>query len=292
MPSHIYYRVGRYEDAARANELAAAADESYIAQCRAQGYYPAGYYPHNLHFLWAASSLEGRSEVALAAARRLATAAPDEQFEAYPMMEDFRPTYHFTLVRFGRWQQILEESAPPSSLHYSTAMWHYARGMALAHLDRRREAAEELSDLFVIARSKDMQELVMWSGAPAKTLLGIAVDVLAAELAWQASDYDEAIARLRAGVEKQDSFAYTEPPPWYFPVRQALGAALLESGRPAEAEAVYREDLAKHPRNGWSLYGLAASLRAQGKADAAATVTARFDQAWRRADVALDRSYF
>jgi hypothetical protein len=137
-----------------------------------------------------------------------------------------------------------------------------------------------------------MQQLVMWSGAPAKTLLGIAVDVLSAEIAVAEGRFATAIADLRAGVEKQDSFSYTEPPPWYFPVRQSLGTVLLETGNASAAEAIFRVDLANHPRNGWSLYGLALSLHAQGKDDAAKQVQRRFVEAWRRADIELARTYF
>jgi tetratricopeptide (TPR) repeat protein len=292
MPSHIYYRGGRYQDAAEANERASAADESYIAACKAQGFYPAGYYPHNIHFLWASASLEGRSRVALDTARKLTDAVPAEAFKEFPFLEEFAPTYYVTLARFGLWQEILEEPAPPQWLRYTTGIWHYVRGFALVNLGRSDEATPELAAVRAIAASDELAELVLFSGAAAKVLLGVASDVLGAELAAARGDHAEAIAALEAAIEKQDNFAYTEPPPWYFPVRQALGAQLLALGRAADAEAVYRQDLENHPRNGWSLFGLAESLRAQGKDDAAESVADRFQKAWARADVKLSASFF
>jgi len=292
MPSHIYYRVGRYDDAAAANERASAADESYITQCKAQGFYPAGYYPHNIHFLWAAASLEGRSKLALETADKLVRAVPVEAFEDFPFLEEFAPVYLVTLARFGHWDDVLAQPAPPQRLRYSTGMWHYVRGQALVNLGRRDEALPELASLRAIRDSDELADLVLFSGTAAKDLLAVAVDVLDAELAVAADDDEAAIDALRAAVKKQDAFAYTEPPPWYFPVRQALGAVLLDAGRATEAEQVYRADLEKHPRNGWSLFGLEASLRAQGKDDAAAAVSGRFVEAWARADFPLASSFF
>jgi tetratricopeptide (TPR) repeat protein len=292
MPSHIYYRIGRYDDAAEANVRASKADESYITQCKAQGFYPAGYYPHNIHFLWASASLEGRSELALETSEKLVEAVPSDAFKEFPFLEEFAPTYLVTLVRFGLWEKVLEQPAPLDWMRYTTAMWHYVRGMALVNLGRAEEAEPEIASLRAIRDSKALADLVLFSGSAAKVLLDIGTDVLAAELAVVDGKADRAVAILRAGVEKQDGLAYTEPPPWYFPMRQALGSVLLAAGRAAEAEKVYRADLEYHPRNGWSLFGLEASLRAQGKTDAADAVASRFDQAWERADVELASSFF
>lgn len=292
MPSHIYYRVGRYEDAVKANEMAAAADESYITQCNAQGFYPAAYYPHNVHFLWAAASEEGRSAVALAAAKKLVERVPEASFKDYPFLEEFRPVYWYALLRFARWQDMLAEPAPGSGLVYSNGMWHYARGIALVGVGRGEDANAELEALRDAAASDAVAELKLFSGSSATELMKIATHVLSAEIASVGDDHDAAIEELRAAVAIQDRLPYTEPPPWYFPVRQGLGAELLRAGRASQAEAVYREDLEQYPRNGRSLFGLARSLEAQGKSDAARVVERRFHDAWASADVKLRSSRF
>ena len=286
MPSHIYYRVGRYDDAVSANEMAAAADESYISQCRAQGFYPALYYPHNIHFLYAAASEEGRSKEALAAAKKLVDAAPEDSFAKFPMLEEFRPVYLFALARFGRWSEILEEPAPGASLHYSIGMWRYARGMASVGTGHIDDARAELDQVRAAESKPEISGLVLASGSKATDLLRIAGNVLGAALAAAERDRNREIELLRAAMQIQDSLPYTEPPPWYFSVRQALGRALLRAGRAPEAERVYREDLVKHPKSGWALYGLAESLGAQHKAGEAAAARREFDVAWTRADVA------
>jgi hypothetical protein len=132
MPSHIYWRVGRYADASAANVLAAAVDEAYIAACNAQGFYPAAYYPHNIHFLWAASTMEGRSAIAIESARKVAANVQLEMIEQFPGVEFFNTIPLLALTRFGRWDEILLEPAPPANLEYSTAIWHYVRATAFA----------------------------------------------------------------------------------------------------------------------------------------------------------------
>jgi tetratricopeptide (TPR) repeat protein len=164
-------------------------------------------------------------------------------------------------------------------------MWHYARGTAFASLDRRAEAEREYDSLRVVARDPALDELVLLSGSSARDLLAIAERVLAAEIARVRGESEDETQRLREAVRVQDSLPYTEPPPWYFPVRHALGAALLRAGRAYEAEEVFRDDLDRNPRSGWSLFGLAMSLRAQGQQTAAASVEREFEQAWPRADV-------
>jgi tetratricopeptide (TPR) repeat protein len=286
MPAHIYYRVGRYDDAVIANQHAAAADESYITQCRAQGFYPAMYYPHNLHFLYAAAGEEGRSEIALDAAKRLTTAVPESRFKQYPMLEEFRPVHLFALLRFARWDDVLAEPAPATDLRYATAIWHYGRGLAFAATDRLIEAQEEYDVFRSQARAPELADLKMLSGATARELLGIAEGVLGAEIARIQGGSEDEIESLREAIRIQDSLPYTEPPPWYFPVRHALGAAFLRASQPRQAEAVFREDLRHNRNDGWSLYGLAASLRAQGKQGEADSVQQDFERAWARADVA------
>jgi tetratricopeptide (TPR) repeat protein len=292
MPSHIYYRIGRYHDASLANELAADADESYISQCRAQGFYPAAYYPHNIHFLWASATAEGRSKLAIESAERLNAAVPDDILAQYPFLEEFRPATQVSLVRFGRWDEVLETETPPQDLVYSTGMWHYARGIAAVRRGDAETARDEYRKLQTAADDERIADLVLFSGSSAPTLLSIASHVLAGEVAASRKDWDTAVTELAEAVAIEDSLPYTEPPPWYFSTRLALGKAYLQAGRPAEAEIVYRDALEYRRRNGWALFGLAQSLEAQGKTDAARIVQARFDDAWQRADIELQSSMF
>jgi tetratricopeptide (TPR) repeat protein len=291
MPSHIYWRVGRYNDAVEINRRAAEADEAYFAWCRSQGIYRAMYYPHNVHFLWAAAAAEGQSDIALTASRKLVAQISDEQVKEYPFVEDFLPTPIFTLIRFGRWDDILGEPEPPPERRYEVGIWHYARGLAYTRKNETAKAALEFADLAEITVDDSMGELEFFGGT-AQQNLKIAVRHLAGEMAAHRDDFEAAILALREAVRLQDELTYTEPPPWFFPVRQALGAVLLRAERPEEAEAVYRKDLEQYPRNGWSLFGLAESLRLQGKDDEATLVQAGFREAWARADVELTASRF
>lgn len=292
MPAHIYLRVGRYHDAAVANEKAAASDESYITQCRAQGFYPAAYYPHNVHFLWAAASFEGRSAVALAAADKLAALIPDEVVGEFPFVEEFLPIGLYARVRFGRWSELLERSAPPPNQRYVTGVWHYARGMAFAATGRGSEAEREAARVAALAGDEDLAALEFASFATAARLLAIAEQVLRARIATERGRFADAERHLHAAIEMQDRLRYTEPPPWYFPVREALGDVLLRAGRPAEAEAVFRRQLGKTPRNGWSLHGLVAALEAQGRRSDAAEAERERAEAWQLADVELPAAVF
>ena len=289
MPSHIYLRIGRYHDASVANEKAASADESYITQCGAQGFYPALYYPHNIHFLYASSAFEGRSEVSIAAARKLSKNMTPELVAAVPIAEEFVPMASYALARFGRWDEIMEIPQPSASLRYVNGVWHYVRALAHATQGRPEEAKAELLKLEGIAAAPALQALYFSSGSTPSQLLTIGATVVQARLASGAGNMEAAVTSLEKAVKLQDALAYTEPPPWYFPTREALGAALIKAGHADRAEAVYREQLHHTPRNGWSLYGLAVSLRAQNKTTAAAETEALQREVWTRADVDLSK---
>jgi tetratricopeptide (TPR) repeat protein len=291
MPSHIYYRVGRYADAAEVNVRAVAADRAYFARSRPSPIYRMMYYPHNLDFVWHAAALEGRGAECLRAAREFAAAAPAEAVLEMPDMETAPAAPYFALVRFGRWAEMLAEPAPPARMLYVTGAWRYARGLAFLGTGRRDEAAGELDQLHLVRQSVPPERTVA-GFFKMSDMLALASEVLAGEIAARAGDTDTAVKHLAEAVRNQDEHWFTEPPPWYFPVRQSLGAALLQAGRAAEAEAVYREDLRRNPDNGWSLFGLAQSLRAQGQTAAATAVDARFRRAWARADVTLVSSRF
>ncbi|MDX1403124.1 MAG: hypothetical protein R3192_01235 [Woeseiaceae bacterium] len=289
MPAHIYWRVGRYADASQANVLAAAVDEAYIAACNAQGFYPAAYYPHNIHFLWAASSMEGRSAVAIEAARKVAANVRLEMIEEFPSVEFFQTIPLLALVQFGRWDEVLAEPAPPENLEFSQAIWHYARATAYARQGQLDDARTEHAKLVPLRDETDVLFLdsIYY---PASMLLTIADALVQGDIAMGEERYDEAIAHFRLAVETQDELPYMEPPFWYYPTRHTLGKALLTAGRPAEAEEVYRVDLEQYPRNGWAMYGLIQALEAQEKD--ASEIQERFDRTWAQADVTLTASRF
>jgi len=291
MPAHIYQRVGRYGDAARSNELAIAADEDYISQCRAQGLYPMAYYPHNLHFLWFAATAEGRSKLAIEAARKAASQVSDETLKAVPLLAGFRVVPYFALTRFGKWDEMLREPEPPTTSAYMTGMWHYARGTAFLGKGQIDSADQEFAKLDATMADKSLDS-PLFSPNTGIQVLSIAREVLAGGIAAAKKNYDPAIAHLERAVRLEDALVYTEPSEFHYPPRHALGAVLLEANRPAEAETVYWEDLRRNRENGWSLYGLMQALKSQGKNEDAALIEARFKKAWAKSDVTLASSRF
>ncbi|MEH6694013.1 MAG: tetratricopeptide repeat protein [Hyphomonas sp.] len=289
MPAHIYWRVGRYDDAAKANVTAAKVDEDYIAQCNAQGFYPALYYPHNIHFLWAAASMSGQQDMAITAGQKVADNVHMEQIEQFPTIEFFKTIPLLSLVQFGQWDTILATEQPPESLDYSNAIWHYARGVAAARTGNVDAAIQERGGIVAL---KDSVQISFMDTAdyPASTLMTIADELLQGEIASASGKHDDAVAHFTAAVEAQDSLPYTEPPFWYYPTRQSLGEALIDAGQYAEAEAVYRKDLEEYPHNGWSMSGLMKTLEKQGKTDEAAAMKPMLDIVWRKSNVTLDGS--
>ena len=292
MPSHIWIQLGRYRESYESNARAAQADEGYIAQCHAQGFYPLSYYPHNVHFQVWAALLQGRSATALEMARKVRSKVPaDLHGNEWGLYETFLSMPLVTLVRFGRWEQLLAEPRPPAEAPYTTGVWRYARGLAYVNTGKPEEARKELQALAAIADDPKMAERhVGFSMAP--RLLSIARQILDGEIDAKARRWDAAIGKLDRAVRIQDSLLYTEPPDWYYPVRHTLGAVLLEAGRAEEAETVYWQDLRKNRDNGYALFGLWKSLEAQGRADEAADAEKRFRAAWADADVTLTSSRF
>jgi tetratricopeptide (TPR) repeat protein len=291
MPSHIYQRIGRYADAIKSNVLAVAADEDYITQCRAQGLYPMAYYPHNVHFLWFAAAADGQSAIALESARKVASKIGDDVLAEMPLTAAFRVVPYWTAVRFGRWDDILSEPKPPSTSAFLTGAWHYARGQALVAKGQVDQAAEELKAVQAVMADPSLDQ-PLFSQNTGRAILSIAPAQLAGEIAAARGEFDTAVAHLEKAVRLEDSLVYTEPSEWHSPPRLALGAVLLEAGRPYEAETVYWEDLRRNRDNGWALFGLGQALRAQKKHAQAAVVEARFAKAWERADVTLGASRF
>ena len=289
MPAHIFYRVGRYNDAAEANIRAAAVDEAYIAQCNAQGFYPAAYYPHNIHFLWSSATMQGQRAVSLDSAQRVVDNVRVEQVKQFPTIEFFRTVPLLSMVRFGQWQTILSEPQPFEEFSFAEAIWRYARGVAFAATGEVAAARAELAQLEPLQADVAVTFLDK-RDYPGSVLVGIAINLLKGEIAYRQSDYAGAVPHFERAVAAQDLLPYTEPPFWYYPTRQSLGAALLKAGKPVEAEAVYRTDLKQYRHNGWSMFGLMQSLEAQGKTAEAAKVKVHFDAAWQFADTELEAS--
>ncbi len=282
MPAHIYLRVGRYHDAVTQNQLAAKADENYIAQCNAQGFYPAVYYPHNLHFMWYAAMMEGQRQLSLDTARKMAQHVPLDFARTTPEVQQYLPVPIYTLVRFGLWDDMLAEPAPPAGVPFATAMWHYGRGVAFA---RKGDIAAANTELKLLQAAADLGTAVPIQGKPdtVNGLIAIATDLVTAAIANAHADHASEVTALERAVESQDALQYTEPPFWFYPVRQSLGAAYLRAKRPADAQRVFEEDLAYFKNNGWSLWGLSEAIAAQGN-DASATRQA-LQVAWQYADI-------
>ncbi len=289
MPAHTYWRVGRYHDAAEANVRAAQVDESYIEQCNAQGFYPAFYYPHNVHFLWSAASMQVRSKVAIEAANKLAEKVNLEQIKKFPVVEAFHTVPLLSLTQFAKWDEILAAPKPVDELDYSNAIWSYARGSALA-AKKQPELAEKERQALISRKGRKSIQFLDDNGQPASQLLEIADQLLLGEIALAKGNADASVVNFTNAVELQDKLPYTEPPFWYYSIRQSLGHALLTAKRNAEAEAVYRKDLENYQKNGWSMYGLIESLLAQGKQAEAVKLREQFKTIWSRADVQLTAS--
>ncbi|KAF3886367.1 MULTISPECIES: tetratricopeptide repeat protein [Nostocales] len=291
MPGHIYIRVGRYHDAVVANQKAIDADKQSMSltPCHTKGIYELGYVPHNYHFLLAGAVMGGEGTLAIQTARETSAIA-DRKVMRQPGFGTLQHYYAlplYTLTKFGKWDEILKEPAPDADLKYPNGVWHYARGMALTAKGELKQATEELEKLRAIAADPALEKVTVWDINSTVSLMKIASEVLAGELAAKQKDYTQAIAHLKTAVSLEDNLRYDEPATWYSPVRQSLGAVLLEAKRVQEAETVYREDLERYPENGWSLLGLTKSLDAQGKTKEARSMQKRFERAWKYADIKL-----
>lgn len=290
MPAHIYIRVGKYHESAERNMHAAHVDREYLASRVLNGDYADGYYAHNLHFLWASLAMEGRHAEALKVARELTGTITEAEARKDKWKEWFLPTPLFSLIRFGQWDDVLREPVPPKGLRFQEGMWRLGRGLALAATGRIPGAEGEL---FVLAGlAKQFRRDRSQEDKTERTMLKIAERLLAGEVAVRRHKYEDAIKIFREGIKLEESLPYAEPPLWPIPLRHYLGAALLLAGQSAEAEQVYRADLSRHPANGWSLFGLSQSLRAQQKGSEADTVGEQFKSAWAYADVTLTASRY
>ena len=311
MPGHIFARIGRHQDAIAVNQKAALADEDYITQCRAQGFYPLAYYPHNVHFIWLSATAAGQSALALEMADKTAAVIPDATLTQLPNLQSFKVVPLYARIQFERWDSILAQSKPAYDLAFYRGVWHFARGLAyLGKADRGGSASSAAKAADAIAppaaidpaqRELDALQAVLNEPALAEqpatasansgsTLLRIAERVLIGEMAHAQGDNETAISNLERAVRYEDSLTYNEPSDWPQSVRQRLVRVLLDAGRPSEAEAVYWEDLRRNRENGWALHGLKNALEAQGKAEASTLIEVRLKRAWAAADPSLTAS--
>ena len=286
MPAHIYMRTGDFDSAAKSNARAAAIDERFIQQTGSKvGLYPLMYYNHNVHFQSAAASMAGRyAEARRAADKLVANVSP--YIVEMPMLEAFLPQATFVMVRFNKWSDVLAVEAPPPEQPVNTVVWHYGRAVEYAAKGDLASAERE-QRAFSAGAGAVPRETPLGILNTAGVVFDIAAAVLDARLAAARGDRSAAIARWKNAVDTQDRLYYDEPPAWYYPTRESLGAALLLNDQAAEAELVFRKDLEVNPGNGRSLFGLWRSLEAQHKSGEAATAKQQFEAAWKTADVVL-----
>jgi tetratricopeptide (TPR) repeat protein len=290
MPSHIDVRRGRWQAAIEANERAITADRNYAKTVPEQGFYRM-YMAHNHHMLAFAAMMQGESKRALTAVRAMLADVPKDWValpENAAIADGFVAAPLEVMKRFGQWDEILKEPAPPEIFPIARAMRHHVRAIAYAAKGETAKAREE-QKAFREAAQKPAKDATFGNNK-ATDLFAVGEDMLEGEILVREGKMEAGIKALRAAVAKEDKLRYSEPPDWVVPVRHALGAFLLKDGQATEAEAVYREDLRRWPDNGWSLFGLAASLETQGKKAEAAAVRAKFDELWKHADVKIPSS--
>ena len=292
MPAHIYIRTGRYHEGSLANIRAVKSDEEYINQCNQQGFYPLAYYPHNYHFLWATATLEGDSKTAIDAAIKTSQKPPDSLLNVcgYQTLQHFAVIPLYAYVTFGKWDEILNYPEPQDERPYMKSVWHYARAMAFIAKDDLVNAENECAVIETMRSDKNIEDLSIWGINSAGTLIKIAYEVASGELAAKKKDYPLAIQHLKTAVDLEYTLRYDEPPTWFYPCSQNLGAVLIEAGKYEEAEKVYKKNLEEIENNGWGLFGLHQALLKQNKIEEAREVEKRFNEAWKYSDIELTSS--
>src|SRR5262249_52775074 len=280
MPSHIYYRVGRYLDALKDNKTAVEVDEKYLADAKApMGVYRLGYYPHNVHFVMASAQMAGDSETVIAAAEKLGKLIPDEAARGIALVQPVKAAPYFAHAQFSAPGTILALPDPGDAIPYVKAMWLYARGVALAANHDFAGATAAADAIGTLQRTADFT-LLKQSNIPAQEVLGIARTLVQARMAQAKGDTKNAIASFTEAAELQDALPYTEPPYWYYPIRQSLAAALVQAGRYDEAKQQFDLALHRAPSNGWSYFGLAQLYKARGDTAAQSKAEADLAKTW------------
>jgi tetratricopeptide (TPR) repeat protein len=289
MPSHIYLRTGDHDVSVKSNNLAIAADRKYIERSGSTGLYPLMYYNHNIHMLAASHSGAGNFAGAIKAAKELETNV-GPNVKAMPMLEMFMPYHLVTLMRFQKWDDVLVYPQPEAEMKVTNAMWRLARGLALNEKGRIREAETEQKALQSVIESIPADAGL--GNSSAHGVLKVATELLSGEIAFAKGDTKAGLDALRRAVAAEDAINYNEPPDWHLPTREWLGRALMRAGEFAEAEAVFRKEIDKNPKNGRGLFGLAAALEKQGKSSSATLVRKEFEAAWKDADTKLSTDAF
>jgi tetratricopeptide (TPR) repeat protein len=288
MPSHIYLLVGDYAQAVLSNEAAIVADLSTIRQYGIEGIYPVHYLSHNYYFLIRALSMEGKFKGALRASNDLEKLYLPH-VEDMPSLEYYLSAKMFLLARFHKWNELLQLQNPTlktkSKLPITETLWHFSRALAYASLNDEVYAMKERQAF--LTSKKEISKDAIFGFNKVDSIFRIAENVLDAKFAKMQLDFKKEIEFLKEAVRVQDELNYNEPPDWFFPVRESLGGALLQSNQYKEAEAVFREDLRRHPRNGRSLFGLLLSLKGQSRESDSYFVQKEFDQAWSNSDEPL-----
>ncbi|MDI3305477.1 MAG: hypothetical protein QJR07_00120 [Acetobacteraceae bacterium] len=280
MPAHIWYRLGLWRDSLEANRRAVAADEVQIARGGASPLYAEGYYAHNVHFVMTSALMGGDGRTAVEAAQKLATLISEGGQRALPgLTHPVAAAPYLAHSRFSPPEEVLALPAPSEDFPFVRAHWHYARGEALARLGRPAEARTEAAAIGELAQAPGTAELAQ-QGVPAAEVLAIAAQVVQARAAQAEGDHARAAALFAEAAAAQDRLPYMEPPFWYYPVHQSLGAALLAQGLPDQAEAAFREALRRTPNNGWAAVGLLRAAEARGDAEAAASARAMLERSW------------
>jgi len=285
MPAHTYMRTGNYTGAVTANARAADVDRKYIADTHAGGFYPAMYFNHNLDFLASAAMMAGQYSEALKAAREL-TANVTPMLADMPMLEPFGGKTLFVLLRFARWNDVLALPQPAAESRILTALYHWGRGVAHGALGAAADAEKD-RDAYLAAR-RAVPADTMFNLNPATNILAVADNVLDARIAAAKGETDASIAAWHKAVDAEDQISYNEPPDWFYPTRESLGAALVRAKRYEEADLAFREDLERNPGNGRSLWGRWQALRASdGDVPATLVMRRRWQDAWNDADTRL-----
>lgn len=280
MPSHIYYKLGRYGDSVTGNEAAMLADEAVLAhQARRQDFYGQLYYPHNVHFVMVSALMAGKAEAALAASDKLMGIIDPAAIDAAPPLQAIDMAPYFAYAQLADPERVLGLADPGEEVPLTRAAWRYARGVALASQGRAAEALVEADAMLEIGRLPVMDDLEAWM-VPARDILQIGWHVVRGRVAWREGRLDDAETELRAAAMIQDGLPYMEPPYWYYPVRQTLAAVQLAAGRAEDAVRNFTASLVEAPANGWSLWGLAQAQRSMGNEPAAAATRDALDRAW------------
>lgn len=279
MPSHVYYRVGLYKEALQSNLDAIAADEAYFGSAASDAVYKGAYYPHNIHFVMVSALMGGDGRTALDAAAKLDRSLPTALVQEFAAMQPVKAAPYFSHVQFSSADTLLALPDPGDALVLVKAMWHHARAVAHARQGAQAEAAREVAALAVLERTADFGPLEA-ANVPARGIVRTARAVATGRLASARNDLPAAIQAYQEAVDVQDALPYTEPPYWYYPVRQSLGAAQLRAGQLDAAEQTFRASLARTPGNGWALRGLVEVYRQRGDKAALSAAQQRFDSTW------------